>query len=120
MSETAFDPLTPLAFLERTVRVFPNKTAVVYGDRRWSYSQFAERIGRFAGGLLRAGVGPGDRVAVLAPNVPEMLEAHFAVLRIGAVLVTINTRLNESEVGYILNHSGARVVIADVELAPRS
>jgi fatty-acyl-CoA synthase len=119
MSETAFDPLTPLAFLERTVRVFPNKTAVVYGDRRWSYAQFAERIGRFAGALRRAGVEPGDRVAMLAPNVPEMLEAHFAVLRVGAVLVTINTRLNESEVGYILNHSGARVVIADVELAPQ-
>jgi fatty-acyl-CoA synthase len=119
MNETAFDPLTPLAFLERTVRVFPNKTAVVYGDRRWSYANFAERIGRFAGALLRAGIEPGDRVAVLAPNVPEVLEAHFAVLRVGAVLVTINTRLNESEIGYILNHSGARVVIADVELAPQ-
>jgi len=118
MAEVSIDPLTPIAFLERTVRVFPNKIAVVYGDRRWTYAQFAERVGRFAGALKRAGVVPGDRVAVLAPNVPEILEAHFAVLRAGAVLVAINTRLNAAEIGYILNHSGARVVIADVELAP--
>ena len=61
----------------------------------------------------------GYRVALLAPNVPELLEAHFAVLRVGAVLVAINTRLNASEVGYILDHSGARIVIADVELAQK-
>jgi fatty-acyl-CoA synthase len=119
MPDVSLDALTPLALLERTVRVFPNKTAVVYGDQRLSYEQFGTRIGRFAGALLRAGVEPGDRVAVLAHNVPELLEAHFAVLRAGAVLVAINTRLNESEVGYILNHSGAKVVIVDVELADR-
>jgi len=119
MNDVAFEPLTPLALLERTVRVFPDKTAVVYGDDRISYAQFGARVGRFAGALQRAGVGPGDRVAVLAPNVPELLEAHFAVLRAGGVLVAINTRLNASEVGYILNHSGAKVVIADVELADR-
>jgi fatty-acyl-CoA synthase len=113
------DPLTPLAFLERTVRVFPRKTAVVYGERRWSYARFAEETGRFAGALLRAGVGPGDRVAVLAPNVPELLAAHFAVPRIGAALVAINTRLAPDEVGYILDHSGARVVLVDPELAPK-
>ena len=77
MAEVSIDPLTPIAFLERTVRVFPNKTAVVYGNRRWTYAQFAERVGRFAGALKRARVAPGDRVAVLAPNVPEVLEAHF-------------------------------------------
>jgi len=118
-SATSTEPLTPLALLERTARVFPNKTAVVYGDRSWTYAQFSERIGRFAGALLRAGIEPGDRVALLAPNLPELLEAHFAVLRVGAVLVAINTRLNPAEVGYILNHSGAKVVIADVELAPQ-
>ena len=113
------DPLTPLAFLERTVRVFPDKTAVVYGEGRQSYAEFAESVGRFAGALARAGVEPGDRVAVLAPNVPALLAAHFAVLRVRAALVAINTRLNPAEVGYILNHSGAKVVIADPELAPR-
>jgi len=119
MPEVSFDPLTPIAFLERSVRVFPNKVAVVYGEQRWTYAQFAERVGRFAGALERAGVAPGDRVAVLAPNVPELLEAHFAVLRAGAVLVAINTRLNAAEVGYILNHSGAKVVLVDVDLAPQ-
>jgi len=115
----AFDPLTPLAFLERTVRVFPQKTAVVYGDRRSSWAELGEHVGRFAGALARAGVEPGDRVAVLAPNVPALLAAHFAVLLARGVLVAINTRLAPDEVGYILNHSGAKVVLADPELAPR-
>ena len=113
------DPLTPLAFLERTVRVFPEKTAVVYGERRQSWAEFAQDVGRFAGALRRAGVEPGDRVALLAPNVPSLLAAHFAVLLVRGALVAINTRLNASEVGYILDHSGAKVVIADPELAPR-
>jgi acyl-CoA synthetase (AMP-forming)/AMP-acid ligase II len=113
------DPLTPLAFLERTVRVFPNKTAVVYGDLRLTWAEFAGEVGRFAGALARAGVEPGDRVAVLAPNVPALLAAHFSVLLVRAALVAINTRLSGEEVGYILNHSGAKVVIVDPELAPR-
>jgi len=115
----SWDPLTPLAFLERTVRVFPEKTALVYGDLRWTYAELAEQVGRFAGALLRAGVAPGDRVAVLAPNVPVLLAAHFAVLRARAALVAINTRLAPDEVGYILNHSGARVVLVDPELASK-
>jgi acyl-CoA synthetase (AMP-forming)/AMP-acid ligase II len=113
------DELTPLVFLERTVRVFPDKTAVVYGDVRRSYAEFAEDVGRFAGALVRAGVEPGDRVAMLAPNVPALLAAHFAVLLVRGALVAINTRLNEAEVGYILDHSGAKLVFADPELAPR-
>jgi len=113
------DPLTPLALFERTARVFPDKTAVIYGDRRPSWAAFAEEVGRFAGALRRAGVEPGDRVAVLAPNTPENLAANFAVLQVRAVLVAINTRLNASEVGYILDHSGAKVVLVDPELARR-
>lgn len=112
------DPLTPLAFFERTVRVFPNKTAVVYGTQRWSWAEFAAEVGRLAGGLRRAGVEPGDRVAFLLPNVPILLAAHFAVLQLRAVLVTINTRLMAAEIGHILNHSGAKVVLVDPELAP--
>ncbi len=119
MPDVSRDALTPLAFLDRTLRVFPQKTAVVYGDRRWTWSEFAEDVGRFAGALARAGVEPGDRVAVLAPNVPSVLAAHFAVLGRRAALVTINTRLLADEVGYILNHSGARVVLVDPELADR-
>jgi fatty-acyl-CoA synthase len=113
------DPLTPLALLERTLRVFPGKTAVVHGEARWTYAEFGALCGRMAGALERAGVGPGDRVAVLAPNVPAQLAAHFAVPRLRAALVAINTRLSSGEVGYILEHSGAKVVLVDPELAPR-
>jgi fatty-acyl-CoA synthase len=112
------DPLSPLALLERTLRVFPDKLAVVHGERRWTWSEFAALVGRQAGALRRAGVAPGDRVAFLAPNVPELLAAHFAVLQIQAALVAINTRLAAEEVGYILDHSGAKVVVVDPELAP--
>nr|MDJ0870089.1 AMP-binding protein [Myxococcota bacterium] len=112
------DPLSPLALAERTLRVFPDKTAVVYGDQRWTWAEFGSEVGRLAGALRRAGVEPGDRVAFLAPNVPALLAAHLAVLQIHAALVAINTRLQAPEVGYILNHSGARVVLVDPELAP--
>jgi len=112
------DPMTPLALFERTLRVFPERPAVVYGDLRWSYRRFAEEAGRLAGALLRAGVAPGDRVAFLAPNVPALLVAHFAVLQVRAALVAINTRLQSEEVGYILAHSGAKLVFCDPELAP--
>jgi fatty-acyl-CoA synthase len=112
------DPMTPLGLLERTLRVFPERPAVVYGDLRWSYQRFADEVGRLAGALVRAGVAPGDRVAFLAPNVPELLVAHFAVLQVRAALVAINTRLAAEEVGYILGHSGAKLVFCDPELAP--
>ncbi len=111
--------LSPLLLLERTVRVFPQQTALVYGPRRSSWSELGDEISRFAGALVRAGLRPGDRVAFLAPNVPELLMAHFAVPRAGGVLVALNTRLNAAEVGYILEHSGAKIVLADPELAPR-
>jgi fatty-acyl-CoA synthase len=113
------DPLTPLAFLERSVRVYPQETAVIHGATRRTYAEFAGDVGRLAGALARAGVGPGDRVAVLAPNVPALLAAHFAVPLLRAVLVAINTRLNPAEVGYILDHSQPRVALVDPELAPR-
>jgi fatty-acyl-CoA synthase len=112
------DPMTPLGLLERTLRVFPERPAVVYGDLRWSYRRFADEVGRLAGALARAGVAPGDRVAFLAPNVPELLVAHFAVLQVRAALVAINTRLQAEEVGTILGHSGAKLVFCDPELAP--
>ena len=87
------DPLTPLVMLKRTARVFPKREAVVHGKLRWSYAKFAEEVGRMAGALRRAGVGQGDRVAVLAPNTPAHLVAHFAMPLLGAPLVSINTRL---------------------------
>jgi fatty-acyl-CoA synthase len=115
---SCFDPLSPLALLDRTLRVFPEKIGVRYGDHALTWRAFGREVARQAGALRRAGVGPGDRVAFLAPNVPELLAAYFAVLQLHAALVPINTRLKEEEVGYILEHSGAKVVLVDPELAP--
>ncbi|NOY45895.1 MAG: long-chain-fatty-acid--CoA ligase [Deltaproteobacteria bacterium] len=112
-----FAPLTPLDFLNRSRVVFRNRPAVVYGETTWTYGEFADRCQALAGALHRAGVEPGDRVAALLPNVPAMLEAHFGVPMTGALLVAINTRLSPGEVSYILDHSGAKVLVVDTELA---
>ena len=115
------DPLTPLVLLERTLRVFPDVEAVTYrgagGERRMSWREFGDLVGRFAAALARDGVRRGDRVAVLLPNVPEHLAATFAVPLVGAALVAINTRLAADEMAYILEHSGATVLLVDPELA---
>jgi len=116
-----YTPLTPLSFLERAAEVFADKEAVVYGERRLTYRQFADHVTRVANALVLSGVEPGDRVAYLMPNLPEMLAAHFAVPLAGAVLVAINTRLSPEEITYILDHSGAKILVADTELlAPLS
>jgi len=108
--------LTPLSFLERTLHVFPEKVGVVDGPRRFTYREIGERVYRLASALRRAGVRKGDRVAVLSPNSAEVLEAHFGVPQIGAVLVAINVRLSAQEVSTILRHSGARVLVVDAAL----
>jgi fatty-acyl-CoA synthase len=108
--------LTPVAFLRRSAYVFPDKVAVVHGDRRYTYRQFEARANRLASGLRALGLGKLDRVAIIAPNTPAMLEAHFGVPAAGMALVPINTRLNGDEIGYILQHSGARVLLVDHEL----
>ena len=107
--------LTPLSFLRRSALVFPDKVAVVHGDRRTTYRELGERANRLASALREAGVEPGDRVAYLAPNIPALLEAHFGVPASGAVLVAINTRLSGAEVAAILDHCGARLVLCDHE-----
>lgn len=109
-------PLPPLAFLGRSAEVFAESTAIVYGDRRYTYAEFATEATRVANALAASGVEPGDRVAYLLPNVPEMLVAHFAVPLAGAVLVAINTRLSTEEVRYILDHSAATVLVVDAVL----
>ncbi|MEJ2868798.1 acyl--CoA ligase family protein [Actinomycetospora sp. OC33-EN08] len=108
--------LTPLSFLQRSAGVYPDKTAIVHGASRWTYAEFARDAQRLARGLRASGVGPGDRVACLLPNVPAMLHAHFGVPLAGAVLVAVNTRLSAEEVRYILDHSGATVLIVDSAL----
>lgn len=84
-----YTPLTPLSFLKRASRFFPDKWAVIHGEQRWTYRDFDSRCRRLASALAGRGVGPGDTVAVLAPNVPAVLECHYAVLMLGAVLNTI-------------------------------
>jgi fatty-acyl-CoA synthase len=109
--------LTPLLYLERAETVYANRTAVVYGSRRFTYREFGRRVRQLATALVRNGLRRGDRVAFLAPNVPGLLEAHFGVALAGGVLVAINTRLNADEVSYILNHSGSRWFFVDPELS---
>jgi fatty-acyl-CoA synthase len=108
--------LSPVSFLRRSAFVYPEKVAVVHGERRYTYREFERRVNRLASALARAGVEPGERVAFLAPNIPALLEAHYGVPAAGGVLVAINTRLGRDEVGYILEHSGARIVFVDREL----
>ena len=112
-----YSHLTPLAFLERSAYVFREKTAVIYGDRRWTYPEFQARCRRLAHALRKAGLQTGDRVAFLCANIPPMLEAHFGVPMAGGVLTAINFRLSAGEIGYILEHSGARFLFVDSEFA---
>jgi fatty-acyl-CoA synthase len=107
--------LSPLRFLERSAAVFPDRVAIEHGARRYTYAEFGAEAQRLAK-ALRARIQPGDRVAFLAPNVPELLIAHFAVPLAGGVLVALNTRLAAHEVRYILEHSEASLLFADAEL----
>jgi fatty-acyl-CoA synthase len=116
MDSVSYTALSPLSFLERSARIWPDKVAVVYGARRLTYRELAAEAQRMARALRASGVGPGDRVAYLMPNLPEMLIAHYAVPLAGAVLVAVNTRLTAEEVAYILSHSGAKIVVADAAL----
>ncbi|MBG6157581.1 fatty-acyl-CoA synthase [Labrenzia sp. EL_159] len=106
-------PLSPLSFLERTASVFPDRIAVIYNDRQLTWSDVQERVRRLASSLRSRGVGQGDTVSVLAANTPELFELHYAVPLAGAVLNTINIRLEAETVAYILDHSDARLIIAD-------
>ena len=110
-----YDVLSPVKFLSRSATVFPEKVAVVHGDKRFTYLEFEKRVNRLASALLAAGVGKGDKVAFICPNIPPILEAHYAVPMIGAVLVSINIRLSANEIAYIIDHSDARAVFADNE-----
>jgi fatty-acyl-CoA synthase len=106
-------PLTPLDFLARSARTWADRPAVVDGSRRFTYAEFEDRIARQAGGLRALGVAAGDRVAVLAPNSAMALEAHFGPMRIGAIVVMLNTRLASAELAWILRHCGAKVLLVD-------
>src|SRR6516225_10896556 len=108
--------LNPVDFLSRAAYMYPEKIAVVDGERRYSYSQLAQRSWRLANGLRSAGLSKGDRVATLLFNSAPMLEAHFGVPAAGGILVAVNHRLASPEIGHILEHSGARFLLLDAEL----
>src|ERR687884_522787 len=108
-------PLTPLEFMRRTRRLHPNREAVVDRDLRLNYEQFFDRCDRWSAALQRLGVEKDDRVAYIAPNIHQHLEAYYAVPQLGAVLVPINYRLTADDFAYIIEHSGAKVVCAHAD-----
>ncbi|MTI02709.1 acyl-CoA synthetase [Roseibium sp. RKSG952] len=112
-----FTPLSPLSYLERTAAVYPDYPSVVYGTRRYTWSQTYDRCRRLASALISRGVGQGDTVSIIAANVPEMYEAHFGVPMAGAVLNAINTRLDAPIIAFILNHAEAKVLFVDPEFS---
>ena len=113
-----FVPLTPLSHLRRAAHLFPDHEAVVYRGARRSYREYHERCTRLASGLAGLGVESGDVVATLLPNLPAHAEAHFGVPACGAVLNTINTRLEAGTIAYILDHGGAKVLLVDPQFLP--
>ncbi|MDB5590635.1 acyl-CoA synthetase [Enterovirga sp.] len=111
-------PLTPLQFLERAAHTFPDRTAIIHGGLRRSYAEFYARTRRLASALAKRGIGRGDTVAVVLANTPAMLESHYGVPMCGAVLNTLNTRLDAATVAFALDHGEAKVLITDREFAP--
>ena len=112
-----FAPLTPIGFVRRSAEIHPDRPAVIHGAQRFSYGELYQRTRRLASALARRGVRAGDTVSVMLPNVPAMLEAHFGVPMCGAVLNTINTRLDAATVAYILRHGEAKALITDREFS---
>ncbi|MFL5078323.1 MAG: acyl-CoA synthetase [Microvirga sp.] len=112
-----FQPLTPLTFLERSAAVFPDRTAIIHGSLRRSYREFYARARRLASALSKRGIGRGDTVAVMMANTPAMLECHYGVPMTGAVLNTLNTRLDAAIIAFSLDHGEAKVLITDREFS---
>ena len=111
-------PLTPLSFIERTAYVYPTRTSVIHGARRYTWAETYARCRRLASALSRRGIGEGDTVAAMLANTPEMYECHFGVPMTGGVLLSLNTRLDASAISFMLAHGGAKVLITDREFSP--
>ncbi|HTC84154.1 MAG TPA: acyl-CoA synthetase [Rhizomicrobium sp.] len=112
-----FQPLTPLSFLERAAQVFPRHTAIIHGSQRIDYATFYSRSRRLASALSKLGVRKGDTVAVMLANTPPMLEAHYGIPMLGAVLNALNTRLDAAAIAFMLQHGGAKILITDREFS---
>ena len=113
-----YHPLTPISFLERAARVFPDKKAVIHGDMTYTYGELYSRCRRLASALEKRGIGVGDTVAIMSPNTPAMLEAHYGVPMCGAVLNALNYRLDAASVAFVLEHGEAKVLLTDREFSP--
>ena len=114
-NEANYAPLTPLSHLRRASTVFSDRTAVIYGSHRKNYYEYYQRCSQLASALEKIGIKPGDVVATVLPNIPAQAEAHFGVPACGAVLNTINTRLDLNTITYIFEHGGAKLVFADTQ-----
>ena len=117
-NEANFAPISPLSFIERTAEIYPRRLAVVHGGLRRTWGELYDRCRQLASALSRHGIGQGDTVAVMLPNTPPMVEAHFGIPMAGAVLNALNTRLDPAAVAFMLDHGEAKAVIVDPEFAP--
>ena len=111
-------PLTPLGFIERTAAVYPQRVAVIHGAKRFTWKETYARCRRLGSALAKRGIGVGDTVAVMLANTPEMYECHFGVPMTGGVLNALNTRLDAEAIAFMLEHGGAKILIADREFSP--
>lgn len=113
-----YEPLSPIDFLVRTASIYPDRPAVVHGDLSYSYAQLSVRARRLASALVKRGIKAGDTVAVMLPNTPPMVEAHYGVPMMGAILNTLNIRLDAESIAFMLGHGEAKALITDTEFAP--
>ncbi len=113
-----FQPLTPLSLLARAAAIYPAHTAIIHGSQRTSYADFYARARRLGSALAQRYIGPGDTVSVMLPNVPATLEAHYGIPMTGAVIHTINTRLDAAIIAFQLDHANTKILITDREFAP--
>ena len=112
-----YAPLTPLSFIERAAYVYPGAPSVVHGAQRYTWKETYARCRRLASALAKRGIGVGDTVAVMLPNIPPMYEAHFGVPMCGAVLNALNTRLDAEAIAFMLEHGEAKLLITDTEFS---
>ena len=113
-----YTPLSPLSFIRRAASVYPDRAAVVHGNIRRNWAETYARTRQLASALSQRGIGIGDCVAVMAPNIPQMLEAHFGIPMTGGVINALNTRLDASTIAFILDHGEAKILLTDTEFAP--
>ena len=113
-----FIPLSPITFLERVKDVYPDQEALIYGNKKYTWKQTYDRCTKFASALEKQGIGLGDTISILAANTPELFEAHYSIPMTGAVINTINIRLDAQTISYILEHSDAKLFIVDTQFSP--